>query len=416
MTQIGETRPVRNTGNPRKYRLLILNLYTEMGGGEYALYNTLRHVDRDQYVPVMVFPRNGTFSRKTEAIGIETVILPYPVVMLKRLVIPSVMLRTANASKRIHHLMREKQIDAVQCSDILSLLLLAFPVMVSRVPVVYCVIFFYEWIRMLLFNLLALMLVDSIVTNSPAVADDLRRKTMMLDDKITTVAPGVDTDAFRPLRAAGTNTLKQELQIDPSLKLVGMVGRFDPAKGHHIFLEAATSVLQSNPAVRFVVVGGLMNEDLYPAVGEYYRMVLQQSQPLLSAHRLFFIPEREDAAEVIRCLDVLVCPSVNEGFGLVVLEALASGVPVVLSRSVGAWNLVQSMPGVYPVAEPNAALFTKAILAAMGEKQEWHDDIRRILSSDHSWNMTARAFESTYKSLITREIVSYHYSQWSTVL
>ena len=395
-------------GDQRKYRLLIMNLYTEMGGGEYALYNTLRCVDRNRYTPIMVFPGDGTFPERMRSIGIDTVIVPYPVVMLKRLVRPSVMVQSAIASKRIYSLMQEREIDAVQCSDLLSLLILTFPVLLKRVPVVYCVIFFYEWIRALLFNLLAVIVVDSIVANSPAVAEDLRRTTMMLDEKIETITPGVDTSVFRPRQADEPNTLKRHLQLPSSTTLVGMVGRFDPVKGHHLFIQAAAKVHQSDPEIRFVILGGLMNERIYPAIGEYYRMVLGLAQPLISEERMFFLREGEDAAEALRCLDLLVCPSVKEGFGLIVLESLSSGVPVVLSRSVGAWNLVRSMPGVYAVDEPEPDLLAGAIVSALGQKYSAQEGVREKLSSGHSWKLTARAFESKYKSVITRETVSYH--------
>jgi glycosyltransferase involved in cell wall biosynthesis len=408
MNRFQEIGQLPGHDNEKKIRILILNLYTEMGGGENALYNTLRTIDRKSFNPIMVFPKNGTFTRKTERIGIETVVLPYPVVMLKRLLSPSVMLQMVSASRRIHRLVREKQVDAVQCSDVLSLLLLALPVMISRIPVVYSVIFFHEWTRMLLFNLLALMLVDIIVTNSHPVADDLCRKTMMLDDKIRTVVPGVDTMAFRPLVDGDINTIKKELGINPSVPLIGMVGRFDPVKGHIIFLRTAALLLQSRPDARFVIVGGLMNADILPGVDAYHHRVLQESRSLSLGESLSFLPDREDLVELLRGIDILVCPSENEGFGLVVLEALASGVPVVVSRSVGAWDVVKNLTGVFTIAKPEPSLFAGAIVTAMGEKKQWHEEVRGLLSRDYNWNVTSQGFESIYRSLQKKEVLSYH--------
>lgn len=410
---------IKNLGEPqtdRKIRLLILNLYTEMGGGEHALCNMLSGFDTARVVPVMVFPHDGTFPRKTEEMGIETVIISYPVVMVKQMIVPAVFIESLRASVRIHRLLREKKIDVVQCSDLLSLLLLSLPLMIHRLPVVYSVIFFYEWTRMLIFNLMALMFVDVIVTNSVAVADDLREKTMMLSAKIETIHPGVDTTTFRPPAADETNLLKHELHIDPSAPLIGMIGRFDPAKGHSMFVQAASELHLSRPDLHFVVIGGSMNRTLYPDIDAYRRSVLREAAWLSNEQRIAFLPYRENLPSLLRGIDVLVCPSENEGFGLVVLEALASGVPVVLSRSVGAWEAVRDMSGVHTVDDPTPSGFAEAMLAALTDPATRRSDTRAILQRDFNWNLSSQRFGKLYTSLLSHKILYHHYSQWSTIL
>ena len=399
-----------------KIRVLIFNLYTETGGGENSLCNILRTMDREHVVPIMVFPQEGAFKRKVERLGVETIVFSFPVVMLKQLIIPSVFFKTMRASRRIYRLLLEKKIDVVQCSDLLSLLILALPVMLSRIPVVYSVIFFHEWTRMIAFNILALMFVDIIVTNSESVAKDLNQRTMMLDDKIETILPGVDTKIFRPLERGEINLLRQELQIPLSIRIIGMVARFDPVKGHDTFLRTAAELLRTCTDLHFVVIGGLMNKKIYPSVDDYHQSVLRESGWLREEKKLSFLNDREDLPELLRGIDLLVCPSLSEGFGLIVLEALASGVPVVLSRSVGASDMVRNLPGVYIVNEPTPSLLAAAVKNAMDDQNNRPIGVRDYLSREFDWGRSSRRFEFLYKSLLQQEVTSHHYSEWSTIL
>ena len=97
----------------------------------------------------------------------------------------------------------------------------------------------------------------------------------------------------------------------------------------------------------------------------------------------------------MRSLDLLVCPSLYEGFGLVVLEALASGIPVVASRSVGALEIVHDLPGVF-VSEPaDEQSLAKAMLSAIN----FVDQTNQNKMDDHGFNKTldtVKQFEWSY--------------------
>ncbi|WP_407691110.1 glycosyltransferase [Rubrobacter marinus] len=103
-----------------------------------------------------------------------------------------------------------------------------------------------------------------------------------------------------------------------------MIARLQPEKGVASFLKAAASVAEELPAARFVVVGdGPMREELHALAGR-----------LGVRDRVLFLGFRPDAQALLGLLDVVAVPSVSEGTPLVVLEAMAAGVPVVAS-SVG---------------------------------------------------------------------------------
>ncbi len=105
---------------------------------------------------------------------------------------------------------------------------------------------------------------------------------------------------------------------------MGVVARLQPEKGVASFLEVAARVAQEFPAARFAVVGdGPLRKELF---GLAERLGLRE--------RVLFLGFHPDAQALIKLMDVVAVPSVSEGTPLVVLEAMAAGVPVVAS-SVG---------------------------------------------------------------------------------
>jgi glycosyltransferase involved in cell wall biosynthesis len=103
--------------------------------------------------------------------------------------------------------------------------------------------------------------------------------------------------------------------------LVGVVARLQPEKGVANFLEAAARVSGAFPDARFVVVGdGPLREEL-----------LDLARRLGISERVCFLGYRTDSRALMALMDLLVVPSLTEGSPLIVLEAIAAGVPVVAS-------------------------------------------------------------------------------------
>ncbi len=154
--------------------------------------------------------------------------------------------------------------------------------------------------------------------------------------RIRVIPNGVDTGVFRPDPGAAAR-LRALTGTGDRTRLLGLVARLHPVKGHELFLRAAAAVLQGGPDgtagapgvpdVRFLVVGA----------GEpAYRRELEALAGALGlGSRVVFLGEREDVPAILAGLDAAVVPSRFEGFSLSVLEAMACGVPVV-ATAVGA--------------------------------------------------------------------------------
>ena len=170
----------------------------------------------------------------------------------------------------------------------------------------------------------AARLSSATVAVSQAVADCVGRTG---GGRVRIMFPAVELDRFKPGRA--DPDMRRRLTASVNDPLVGIVGRVDPEKGIDLLVRAMAAL--EGPAARahLVVVGSPAFDS-----GSYLARVRDEAARTLG-DRARFVGRMEDVPEVLRALDILVNASVAEPFGLGVLEAEATGVPVVATRSGG---------------------------------------------------------------------------------
>jgi glycosyltransferase involved in cell wall biosynthesis len=136
---------------------------------------------------------------------------------------------------------------------------------------------------------------------------------------------GVNVDRFQP--RSGT-ALRAELGVPPDELLVGMFASFKPQKNHPLLLRAARRVLTQFPRMRLLFVG----DDLYLGLSQaadFKRAVCALVEELDLSQRCLFAGNRVDVERYYNACDFTVLSSLYEGTPNVVLESMASGVPVI---------------------------------------------------------------------------------------
>jgi D-inositol-3-phosphate glycosyltransferase len=202
---------------------------------------------------------------------------------------------------------------------------------------------------------------------------------------------GVNADHFKPLdRFSARRTLN--LSVDQDLLLY--VGRFTPVKGLDILLRAVSQLVKTGNRLRLIVVGGDG-----PAAASTQAVRRQIRQLHLGRH--VHLAGRIDAS-VLPCYynaaDLLVVPSRYESFGLVALEALACGTPVV-ATPVGAMErlLVEGENGLV-VQSPDSTAVARGIAAQLaldGNKRPARESVRATVLS-YGWASVARQLARLY--------------------
>jgi len=177
--------------------------------------------------------------------------------------------------------------------------------------------------------------VDRYVPLSRHLEDYLEQQVGIAPEKIAQIYNGVDTDRFRPSR--GSRPAIPGCPFgEPDHWLVGTVGRMEAIKDPLNLARAFVRARQLEPAVagrmRLVFVGdGALRSDV--------RQLLEQAGV---GDRVWFAGERADVPEIMRGLDCFVLPSLAEGVSNTILEAMASGLPVVATRVGGNSELIES--------------------------------------------------------------------------
>lgn len=133
--------------------------------------------------------------------------------------------------------------------------------------------------------------------------------------KLRKVYYAVDGEKFANAKPA------QDLRM-PEHLVFGTVARLTPQKSLPTLLRAFAKFRQVNPASSLIIVGA----------GELEEKLKRLAEDLNISSNTIWTGKRADVASVIKCMDIFVLPSVYEGFGLVLLEAMAAGVPIIASN------------------------------------------------------------------------------------
>lgn len=148
--------------------------------------------------------------------------------------------------------------------------------------------------------------------------------------KAAIVGNGVDTTSFTPTHNGREAGLRQHLGLGTG-PIIFSVGGVEERKNTIRLLEAFTQLHALHPHAQLVVAGGASVLDHHEYQAEFAQAFKVSGLPAGTVIRTGAMPQ-DDMPALYRIADALAFPSVKEGFGLVVLEAMASGVPCIVSR------------------------------------------------------------------------------------
>lgn len=175
--------------------------------------------------------------------------------------------------------------------------------------------------------------------------------------KVVGIPLAVDLDRFECVREKSAARLKRELGLEPSQPLVGIVARLQYWKGQHVFVDAMVQVFQHHPEVRGLIVGGPFHLEKDYAAELYNRIDAQGLND-----RIHMVGEKRNIPDWMQAMDVIVHTSEREPFGIVVLEAMSLGKPVIASRPGGPEEIITHGKNGLLVKSGDASQLAEAIL------------------------------------------------------
>ena len=241
------------------------------------------------------------------------------------------------------------------------------------------------WHGMLL-KRLAARSTDHVVAVSSALQQEIARQISRPAESVKLIPNGIDTSRFQP--GARVGTLRERLGIAGDAKIVGNVARLQDVKNHALLLEAFAPLARRVPDSQLVVVGeGPLREEL-----------LGSAMKLGIAGRVHFIGAEDDTAPLYREFDVYVLPSKAEGTSMSLLEAMASGIPVVASAVGGTPDLLAHGARGRLVPPGDAAALEQGIFEALTDPSAARvaGVARRDVIREYSEQAMVTAYERLY--------------------
>lgn len=172
---------------------------------------------------------------------------------------------------------------------------------------------------------------ESVIAISEQVKEHLISDFKVRPEKISLVFNGVDSRKFSPVLQSIKQEAKQKIGLSPDT-VVGVLARLSDVKGHRYLIEGMKSVLSVYPAAQLLIAGeGRMEEELKALVND-----------LGIGKNVFFIPNSTDTKNVLSAIDIFVLPSLKEGLGLALMEAMSMGLPVIGSEVGGIKTLIKN--------------------------------------------------------------------------
>ena len=381
------------THAPETPAIRIVHLITDLstGGAQTMLLQLLKACDRDRFeVSVICLTGDGQTAARIRELGLEV----HNIAMDTSLPSPA-------AAWRLLRLLRRLRPAVLQTwlyhSDLLGLILgrmAGIPAIAWNIRCAQTDARYHSGRNGLVVRLLAHLSArpQAVIANSQA-GRDLHRSMGYHPRRWCVLPNGFDIATFRP-RADAHAVLCRELDLPADSLLIGLVARYDPLKDHETFLRAASLCAAEVTQAHFVLVGSGIDGS---------NASLQQTiQELSLQKRVHLLGERHDIPELTAALDVATCSSTGEGFPNTVGEAMACGVPLVVTDVGDCAILLGDAGAVVPPGQPRA--FADALVRLLRLEPDERADLgqraRRRIEECYAIERIAEHYAALYRELV----------------
>lgn len=239
---------------------------------------------------------------------------------------------------------------------------------------------------------------QGIIATSP-VEKRLVQKFYHVKDKIKVIPIGVDQTIFYPVDYTRT---RKQLAWPMNQHIILYVGRLDWRKGIDTLLHALYAIVKVRPEYHLYIIGGEQATQASLHVGEQHRLQTTLVQLKLQKHVHFLGPkQQQELRYYYSAADVVVVPSYYEPFGIVALEAMACGTPVVASHTGGlTYTIADKVTGY--LAEPmNPKDFARKIRLVLQQgKHKFSNHCVQRIHEEFAWKDVAQDYVKYFNRLV----------------
>jgi glycosyltransferase involved in cell wall biosynthesis len=353
---------LRDTGTPRTVAYVIFGL--ACGGAEMVLLELVRGLDRSRYRPVVIsLAPPAELSRAFEDSGVELHHLG-----LRR--IHQAPLIFAKALRLVRRLRPDLLHGVLFYGDFTARLLAMLGAAPRVVSAIHSTVVGPRWHAELL--RITDRFADSVTAVSDAVARARLEAGTVSADKLTVIPNGIDLARFARPTEVELGALRERFGLAAGDRVMLSVGRLEPEKNHEMLLRVFARVRARFPDALLLIVGS----------GGLQAALERRAIELAIESRVRLVGHVSPVAPIYHLAELFVLASRFEGLPMVVLEAMAAGLPMVLTSVGGIPEVVEDGRTGWLVPAGDEAQLEAALVRALGAPAAEREAIARAAASD----------------------------------
>lgn len=323
----------------QKTRIVYVNHTGQISGAERVLVDILQGLDRTRYEPYVICPADGGLSRLVRPLGVACVSAPS--LQARFTWQPSRLIQYAKSFGRMILAIRKTIItidpEFIHANTLRAGIASTLATIGSRRTVIWHI---HDILprHPLTFGVRILAYVSKrtrIITVSHSAARAFCG-SFSFKNRIQTIYNGTDLRKF-PIKRPGSSQFRREVGIPEDAFMVCSVGQICERKGLRELITAFSAICGKVPHMHLALVGRVV----FPHEQKYRSTLSMMAVASGMSGRIHFTGERHDISAVLQAADLLVLNSFEEPFGLVLVEAMASGTPVLATRVGGIPEIVR---------------------------------------------------------------------------
>lgn len=366
------------TNNMNNKRILILHSGSDVYGAGKIMLNTATILRDNGFTVFIALPTTGMLFTQLKDEGLNVFVCPLGILRRSYFSVSGIwnrVLELNSARKTLRKFIREHKIGIIY-SNTTGVLIGALLALGRNLKHVWHV---HEIIQSpKLFSLLIGKCINQYSDQVVMVSNEVKNhwSKFVKSEKCTTIHNGLDYSSF----LAEQSIIRKELKVSAGEVLIGMIGRVNHWKGQRYFIEIASVLVKKYQNLRFVMVG-----DAYPGYEHLHKQLTAAIHVMHLDDYVVDLGFRTDISNILGGIDIFILPSIlPDPLPTVILEAMASGKPVVATEHGGALEMVENektgflIPWDDPIAAVNR--FETLIIDASLRKQMGANGRERVMT------------------------------------
>jgi len=292
-------------------------------------------------------------------------------------------------------LIKQKKIDVIHAHNATAWFYGTWASILTRVPIVYTEHdrSFPTPLRLKYFHYFFGRYATAVIAVSKAVKENLEKYEHIKNAKV--IYNGIDPDLFKPASIEEKVLKKKQLGLNKNDFVLGNVGRMDYWKNQRILIEILPDLKKISPQIKLILVGGGEEE------GNLKKSAIKKGVK----NDVIFLGQRSDVNQILKAFDIFVFPSLTEGLPLVVIEAMATGLPIVASHVGGIPELVVNGETGFLVSPASKEEIKEAIIKLLNNpelRKEMGQIARKRFETHFSLPQMVQKYIEVYEEVVRK--------------